>query len=283
MQLLVWFVFFFFKQKTAYEMQRGLVGSEMCIRDSTMTEDGKIEERKRGFKFNLAEKISVGMEDYASKLRKQKREDEINRKRLVQPSEKFPANIKNDMDIVQSFIYREREFVEEHTGLERRLEIIRNNLKTNSCEQHVFEAMFILRKMLIEPEPNRLPSNMLLRNDLLPYVAQYLDYSVSPRIQREAAWVISSFTSSESESDIFELMKIGIIPSIIGLVGSSNNSLIEHGLITLSNIASTGPKYHEAVLAESVFFPFNQIFKMRTHSTSSKARSMVFSCKFALQ
>src|SRR5678815_127544 len=28
------FVFFFFKQKTAYEMLRSLVGSEMCIRDS---------------------------------------------------------------------------------------------------------------------------------------------------------------------------------------------------------------------------------------------------------
>eukprot|EP00831_Metopus_contortus_P056785 TRINITY_DN4890_c0_g1_i1.p1 TRINITY_DN4890_c0_g1~~TRINITY_DN4890_c0_g1_i1.p1 ORF type:complete len:127 (+),score=31.81 TRINITY_DN4890_c0_g1_i1:76-456(+) len=27
------FFIFFFKQKTAYEMQRGLVGSEMCIRD----------------------------------------------------------------------------------------------------------------------------------------------------------------------------------------------------------------------------------------------------------
>ena len=27
-------VFFFFKQKTAYEMLRSLVGSEMCIRDS---------------------------------------------------------------------------------------------------------------------------------------------------------------------------------------------------------------------------------------------------------
>eukprot|EP00831_Metopus_contortus_P073106 TRINITY_DN66684_c0_g1_i1.p3 TRINITY_DN66684_c0_g1~~TRINITY_DN66684_c0_g1_i1.p3 ORF type:complete len:138 (-),score=42.02 TRINITY_DN66684_c0_g1_i1:81-494(-) len=27
---------FFFKQKTAYEMQRGLVGSEMCIRDRYM-------------------------------------------------------------------------------------------------------------------------------------------------------------------------------------------------------------------------------------------------------
>eukprot|EP00658_Telonema_sp_P-2_P052857 TRINITY_DN4118_c0_g1_i4.p1 TRINITY_DN4118_c0_g1~~TRINITY_DN4118_c0_g1_i4.p1 ORF type:complete len:115 (-),score=34.68 TRINITY_DN4118_c0_g1_i4:82-426(-) len=30
---LMWF-FFFFKQKTAYEMLRSLVGSEMCIRDS---------------------------------------------------------------------------------------------------------------------------------------------------------------------------------------------------------------------------------------------------------
>ena len=31
--MLVWRVFFFFKQKTAYEMLRSLVGSEMCIRD----------------------------------------------------------------------------------------------------------------------------------------------------------------------------------------------------------------------------------------------------------
>ena len=29
--------FFFFKQKTAYEMLRSLVGSEMCIRDSVCT------------------------------------------------------------------------------------------------------------------------------------------------------------------------------------------------------------------------------------------------------
>ena len=31
--LIVVFLFFFFKQKTAYEMLRSLVGSEMCIRD----------------------------------------------------------------------------------------------------------------------------------------------------------------------------------------------------------------------------------------------------------
>eukprot|EP00658_Telonema_sp_P-2_P042228 TRINITY_DN30297_c0_g1_i1.p2 TRINITY_DN30297_c0_g1~~TRINITY_DN30297_c0_g1_i1.p2 ORF type:complete len:105 (+),score=30.73 TRINITY_DN30297_c0_g1_i1:113-427(+) len=32
-------MFFFFKQKTAYEMLRSLVGSEMCIRDRTQLEE----------------------------------------------------------------------------------------------------------------------------------------------------------------------------------------------------------------------------------------------------
>ena len=31
-------IFFFFKQKTAYEMLRSLVGSEMCIRDRLYTD-----------------------------------------------------------------------------------------------------------------------------------------------------------------------------------------------------------------------------------------------------
>eukprot|EP00658_Telonema_sp_P-2_P021047 TRINITY_DN18353_c0_g1_i1.p1 TRINITY_DN18353_c0_g1~~TRINITY_DN18353_c0_g1_i1.p1 ORF type:complete len:135 (-),score=39.26 TRINITY_DN18353_c0_g1_i1:71-475(-) len=33
-----WYFFFFFKQKTAYEMLRSLVGSEMCIRDRVSTQ-----------------------------------------------------------------------------------------------------------------------------------------------------------------------------------------------------------------------------------------------------
>src|SRR5678816_4831713 len=36
------YFFFFFKQKTAYEMLRSLVGSEMCIRDSHITVDNNI-------------------------------------------------------------------------------------------------------------------------------------------------------------------------------------------------------------------------------------------------
>jgi len=34
-------LFFFFKQKTAYEIRLSLVGSEMCIRDRKFIESGK--------------------------------------------------------------------------------------------------------------------------------------------------------------------------------------------------------------------------------------------------
>ena len=36
-------IFFFFKQKTAYEILSGLVGSEMCIRDSSQTVKSLVE------------------------------------------------------------------------------------------------------------------------------------------------------------------------------------------------------------------------------------------------
>ena len=46
-------LFFFFKQKTAYEMLRSLVGSEMCIRDSLNT---LLDELYQTFSAKLANK-----------------------------------------------------------------------------------------------------------------------------------------------------------------------------------------------------------------------------------
>ena len=40
-------IVFFFKQKTAYEMLRSLVGSEMCIRDSTSPKGRPVATAKR--------------------------------------------------------------------------------------------------------------------------------------------------------------------------------------------------------------------------------------------
>ncbi len=47
--------FFFFKQKTAYEILIGLVGSEMCIRDRTTGVSGDPAVKERGARRDASE------------------------------------------------------------------------------------------------------------------------------------------------------------------------------------------------------------------------------------
>src|SRR5674536_225013 len=49
--------FFFFKQKTAYEMLRSLVGSEMCIRDSVWSDPGDLVQSQSG---RLVDRVAQG-------------------------------------------------------------------------------------------------------------------------------------------------------------------------------------------------------------------------------
>ena len=63
-------LFFFFKQKTAYEIQYGLVGSEMCIRDSSnnTTEIEKILDVDRALWMLAFNNVLVNMDSYSCLL-----------------------------------------------------------------------------------------------------------------------------------------------------------------------------------------------------------------------
>ena len=51
-------MFFFFKQKTAYEIKYGLVGSEMCIRDSIVDKPVQIQRLVERPIVNIVDKIT---------------------------------------------------------------------------------------------------------------------------------------------------------------------------------------------------------------------------------
>ena len=58
---------FFFKQKTAYEMLRSLVGSEMCIRDRCEFSSSQTDDLRRHLKVHSGEKSNKCNQcDYAS-------------------------------------------------------------------------------------------------------------------------------------------------------------------------------------------------------------------------
>ena len=61
-------IFFFFKQKTSYEMLRSLVGSEMCIRDRIYTCMGRSKQNLLLFHMDdLAKELNV-LNAYVNKL-----------------------------------------------------------------------------------------------------------------------------------------------------------------------------------------------------------------------
>eukprot|EP00658_Telonema_sp_P-2_P029743 TRINITY_DN22572_c0_g1_i1.p1 TRINITY_DN22572_c0_g1~~TRINITY_DN22572_c0_g1_i1.p1 ORF type:complete len:124 (+),score=53.14 TRINITY_DN22572_c0_g1_i1:50-421(+) len=59
-------MFFFFKQKTAYEMLRSLVGSEMCIRDREEEEEEEEEAREESNRSRGAREGSDSSDDDSS-------------------------------------------------------------------------------------------------------------------------------------------------------------------------------------------------------------------------
>ena len=52
---------FFFKQKTAYEIQYGLVGSEMCIRDRDKISDATVEILKPVYNGDSHKKVDIAI------------------------------------------------------------------------------------------------------------------------------------------------------------------------------------------------------------------------------
>eukprot|EP00658_Telonema_sp_P-2_P069058 TRINITY_DN58123_c0_g1_i1.p2 TRINITY_DN58123_c0_g1~~TRINITY_DN58123_c0_g1_i1.p2 ORF type:complete len:123 (-),score=27.57 TRINITY_DN58123_c0_g1_i1:219-587(-) len=61
--------FFFFKQKTAYEMLRSLVGSEMCIRDRRLSYGGASPNLNRRSRCGMMSRISICAKFFPRQLR----------------------------------------------------------------------------------------------------------------------------------------------------------------------------------------------------------------------
>ena len=94
-------VFFFFKQKTAYEISACLVGSEMCIRDRTQTLQylsGKLDRVAEQQKFDL----EVSVENFNQILEKISGLNEV---------------ISNDRNVLQNSHYGPNELLDERNYL----------------------------------------------------------------------------------------------------------------------------------------------------------------------
>ena len=97
----LWHTFFFVKQKTAYEFEYGLVGSEMCIRDSCTGTSPEALAEEIGDKgaSRLKAILTESLNEYLLPLRRKRRQ-----------LEKDPEHIRN---VLMKGIERARKIAEE--------------------------------------------------------------------------------------------------------------------------------------------------------------------------
>lgn len=89
-------------------------------------------------------------------------------------------------------------------------------------------------------------------------------------IQVEALWALTNIAAGAVENTQV-LIKHGAIPTLVSLLDSSNEEVLEQAMWVLGNLAGEGTASRDAVLGDNAFCPIIRCLQ-RTHSSLSLMR-----------
>ena len=101
-----------------------------------------------------------------------------------------------------------------------------------------------LRKLLSMKDP---PIDAVIEMGLVPKLVEYLDVSIRPAIQMEAAWALTNMCSGSSEQSMY-IIKEGAVGKFINLLKSPNADVSDQCVWALGNIAGDGFKSRDIIL-----------------------------------
>ena len=133
--------------------------------------------------------------------------------------------------------------------------------------QVLHESLVNIRKTLSGQNP---PIDHVLALNVLPRLVQFLTRHDTPTIQFEAAWAltnIASGTSAHTKATIDH----GAVPTLIGLLESSNDDVREQAVWALGNIAGDSPSCRNKVLHSGALGPL--LAQLQPHSKVSMLRN----------
>ncbi len=95
------------------------------------------------------------------------------------------------------------------------------------------------------------PIQQLLDSGVVPCLIQFLRMDDNPALQLEAAEALTNITSSYKSEHIRYVVEAGVVPILIRLLSSRNESVVSQAAWALGNIAGENDvKYRDIILAE---------------------------------
>jgi HEAT repeat protein len=201
----------------------------------------RLNQRKKDFKKGIdADEARRKREDAAVQLRKQTREEALEKKRRVSDGV-GQGNTMQDQSGTQ----------------DSRIQGLATQVCTQNPEEQ-FQATQQLRKLLsVENNP---PIQEVIGTGIVPRLVEFLKDINRPELQFEAEWVLTNIASGTAEQTRV-VVEAGALPLFIQLLQSPNADVQEQAVWALGNIAGDSANLRDLVLHAGGLFPIMAVLQ----------------------
>uniref|UniRef100_A0A1J3CIF1 Importin subunit alpha n=1 Tax=Noccaea caerulescens TaxID=107243 RepID=A0A1J3CIF1_NOCCA len=218
----------------------------MSLKPSTRTEV-----RRNRYKVSVdADEGRRRREDNMVEIRKNKREENLQKKRREVPTTSMASGTQQGQD-----------FSSPSQRLEKLPQMVAGVMSEDGNLQ--LEATTGIRKLLsIERNP---PIDDVVGSGVVPRIVQFLSRDDFVHLQFEAAWALTNIASGTSDNTKV-VIESGAVPAFVQLLSSQNEEVREQAAWALGNVAGDSPKCRDFVLSCEAMMPllaqFNEKAKL---------------------
>jgi hypothetical protein len=204
-------------------------------------DSARLNERKKGFKKGIdAEEARRKREDAAVQLRKQTREEALEKKRALSDGAGQPAVL-----------------LEQGVSHDSRIQMLAAQVCSPNPEQQ-FQSTQQIRKLLSIPK--NAPIQELIDTGIVPRFVELLKDISRPELQFEVEWVLTNVAAG-TPAQTKTVVEAGALPVFIQLLQSPNADVQEQAVWAIGNIAGDSTNLRDLVLHAGGLFPMMSVLQ----------------------